>query len=240
MSSLSPGHMMANTLLLHLMIGLCRYTSRSKPLPPCTYPFPHPVPSELGSMEKMRTVQFQFTPECLSFAFTPYHSQALAPEENELIVGLRGVSYLVYLQVESGAETTVSMNEHTWDQHVSFTPLYLSVSPNRQYLLIATDNQMHFVLRLHSNQRLRVLSGHTAGAYSKPVAVWDHTGDYVYSNSEEDATLYVYSLCTEKICGKLRGHTGIVRGLCAHPHKALVATASYDKSVVLWNNSSSV
>lgn len=196
-------------------------------------------------MEKLRTVQFQTTPECVVFTNGPYHlpleassaggGQTSPDEPVEVIIGLRDVCHLVYLDIATGVERAISMNEKEWDKHCSFTPLYLSVSPDRRYLLIATDKSMHLVLRLHSNRRLRVLAGHQAGDYSKPVAVWDHTGRYVYSNSEEDATLYVYSLCAQKICHKVRGHSGIVRGVSAHPYQSLVATVSYDKAAVLWH-----
>lgn len=193
--------------------------------------------SEYGTIEKLRSVHFEYTPESLTFTMGPYHTpsgEEDKEEELELIIGLRGVAHLVYHAVRSGREAMISMNENAWDTHCSFTPLYLSVSPDRRYLLIATDKAMHLVLRLRSHHRVRVLAGHNAGDYSKPVVVWDATGQYVYSNSEEEAALYVFSLCSQRVTQKLVGHAGILRGVAAHPHKALAATASYDKAVIIW------
>eukprot|EP01039_Chlorochromonas_danica_P009711 gene9711-10741_t len=186
--------------------------------------------NELGAMEKIRSVQFSFTPE--SLVFGPDKEEG----ENgvELVIGLRGVCYLVYYQVNTGEEKRVSLNEHDWDQHVSFTPLSLALSPDGRYLLVATDKSLHLIIRYFTHQRCKILTGHSSGDYAKPVARWDHTGRYVYSNSEEDSALYVFSVCSEKICNRLMGHGGILRGLSVHPKKALVATASYDKSVILW------
>ena len=63
----------------------------------------------------------------------------------------------------------VSLNEADWDTHVSFTPLCLSLSPDHKYLLIATDKGFHFVVRIGSSKRLRLLAGgHSCGDYGKP------------------------------------------------------------------------
>lgn len=155
-------------------------------------------------------------------------------QELELIVGLRGVPYLVYLNVNTMQQRSVSLNENEWDNHVSFTPLYLSLSPDGKYVLVATDKNIHIVLQVGSNRRVRTLSGHGCGDYGKPIAVWDYTGQYIYCNSEEEHVLYVYSIAAQRVEQRIKGHSGIIRGVATHPKKALVATASYDKSVGVW------
>eukprot|EP01031_Cornospumella_fuschlensis_P028909 gene28909-34885_t len=69
---------------------------------------------------------------------------------------------------------------------------------------------------------------------NKPVCVWHHTSKYIYCNSEGDSAVYVYDLCTQRVSLKLHGHGNVVRGLAAHPFKASLASASYDKSVIVW------
>jgi len=68
-------------------------------------------------------------------------------------------------------------------------------------------------------------------------------GKYVYSNSEEESVVYVYSVASGKVVYRLTGeHTAIVRGLATTTTSTtsgvitthMLATASYDKSVVLW------
>ncbi len=182
-------------------------------------------------MIKYKSLNFNFTPESLVFA-------SPANEPTELVIGLRGVPYLIYLDVTNFEQRSVSINENEWDTHVSFTPLFLSISPDQKYILIATDKNMHIVLRRGTNRRVRTLTGHSCGDYGKPYALWDHTGKYIYCNSEEENALYVYSVASQRVVERLRGHSGIIRAIAVHPQQSIVTTASYDKSVGIWKSKS--
>lgn len=184
--------------------------------------------SEIGEFEKLKTIQVNFTPESLAF---------VVDEEgvSEVVVGLRGVSYLLYINIQSWNQRCISVNENDWDTHVSFTPLYLSVSPNRKYLLVATDNHMIFVLKVGSNTRIRTLTGHSSGEYGKPTALWDLSGNYIYCTSEEEQNYYVYSMISKRVVERVGGHTGVIRSLAIHPTKRQLVTVSYDKSMIVWD-----
>jgi hypothetical protein len=134
------------------------------------------------------------TPECL--AFTQTHG------EDELIIGLRDTSYLMYYNCISAIETKVSLNENEWDTHCSFTPLYLDISPDRSLLLVASDKHVHYIMKMKSNWRVATLAGHSCSDYGKPRTAWDLTGKYIYSNSEHDNQLHIYSLASKKVCVK--------------------------------------
>jgi WD40 repeat protein len=126
---------------------------------------------------------------------------------------------------------------------VSFTPLYLALSPNMKYLLIATDKNMMFVVQVGHSKRLRLLAGgHSCGDYGKPKVSWDSTGKYIYCNSDEGNTVCVYSLASERPVANLRCHKGTVRDVVCHPDnmKRLLITASYDKSVQIWSSKSTL
>lgn len=153
----------------------------------------------------------------------------------ELVLGMRDVPYLTYIHCTTLQTRTVSLNEHSWDTHVSFTPLYLAPSPAGDRLLVATDKHMHILLHTGTNVRLQVLSGHSCGDYGKPVVLWDKRGEYIYCNSDDDNTVKVYSTATGKIVKSLTGHgKGIVRSLAAHKTAPIIVSASYDKSVIVW------
>jgi WD40 repeat protein len=193
-------------------------------------------------MVKFKSMQFNHTPESIVFTIPPPSSFDSAIDssishsvEPELIIGLRGLCHLVYYHLITFEQRQISMNETDWNTHVSFTPLYLSISPNFRYLLIATDKSMHIIVKLGSNTRVRTLTGHQCGDYGKPVAEWDRSGCHVYCNSEEEHALYVYSVAREKVVDRLKGHSGIIRGFSVNPRNGQVATASYDKSVILWD-----
>lgn len=183
----------------------------------------------------------------------------------DLIIGQRGVCYLMYVRIpcsnhyncnnnnfESSNTTAttasatsntnfVSLNEKQWDNHVSFTPLLLCPSPCNKFLLVATDKHMHIILRTGSNQRVCTLSGHNCGDYGKPAVCWDSSGRYIYSNSENESTIYIYSTFSGKVAHILSGsHSGFVRGLACcssgsnNSETSELLSVSYDKSLVLW------
>ena len=159
-------------------------------------------------------------------------------DEWELIIGLRDTAHLTYLHCSTYAQRFVSLNEADWDTHCSFTPLHMVVSPDRKYLLISTDKNLMFMVKIGTSKRLRIFAGgHSCGDYGKPSASFDSTGKYVYCNNEEGCSVCVYSVGSEKPVKFLAAHSGSVRGVTCHPSRALLATASYDKSVILWTAS---
>lgn len=158
-----------------------------------------------------------------------------AGTEYDLVLGMRDSAHLTYINCTTFASREVSLNENSWDTHVSFIPLYLAPSPCGGRLLVATDKHMHLVLRTGTNVRLQVLSGHSCGDYGKPVVQWDWRGEYVFSNSDNDNVLYVYSMLLGKVVSKLTGHgKGLIRGLSANPHRSELLSVSYDKSLICW------
>jgi WD40 repeat protein len=84
---------------------------------------------------------------------------------------------------------------------------------------------------------INFLGGHSCGDFGKPKAAWDNTGKYIYCNNEDGNSICVYSVSTENPVRTLSVHLGVVRDVVCHPSKSLVATASYDKSVVIWEPS---
>ena len=154
--------------------------------------------------------------------------------EWELIIALRDTPHLTYLHCGTYVQRFISLNEAVWDTHCSFTPLHLAISPNKKYLLIATDKNFHFIVKIGENKRLRFLAGaHSSGDFGKHRVSWDCTGKYVYCNNEEGTSISVYSVSTEKPVRSVTVHTGSVRDVVCHPVKSVLLTASYDKSVTV-------
>ena len=182
----------------------------------------------------------------------------------DLVIGLRDSCTLVYVPCgeadSSTAARSVSLNERAWDTHASFTPLLLVPSPNEgRLLLVATDKNYHLLFQTGTNRRLRLFADHSCGQYGRPKACWDHTGKYIFCNSELESCIYVYSVAAEKAVRKLTHHTGSVRDLAyftttaasaattsegetqtgavdgSETPCALLVSGSFDKSVVLWS-----
>jgi WD40 repeat protein len=151
-----------------------------------------------------------------------------------LVVGLRDVHYLLYINCVTFAKTEVSLNANDWDHHVSFTPLALAVSHSNKYIAVATDKNMHLILKLFTNLRLKTLSSHISDDYGKPKIAWDQSDKYLYSNSQLDNNVHVYNVVTEKIIDTLEGHTGQIRDIKHHKVTRNIISISQDHSVIEW------
>jgi len=68
-------------------------------------------------------------------------------------------------------------------------------------------------------------------AYFSPSAT---TGQkYIYSGSY-DGTTYIYDALTGEVVETLKGHLATVRDVSWHPDEPIIASASWDGSVVIW------
>lgn len=215
--------------------------------------------SPSGELEKINTTRFLSTPESIVFVGSSVllgnltdatefssistsrsdldHEEVPTGTEDaafHLIVGLRDVPYLVYLDCTSFKQKTVSLNEREWDTHVSFAPLHLSLSPDGRLLLVATDKSMHVVYRTGTNKRVRLLADHVCGEYGRPRVAWHPSGHYLYSTTDQDSSVLVYALGSERVVGRLNGHRGAVRSLAVAKDGSLLS-GSFDKSMRLWS-----
>ena len=185
-------------------------------------------------MQVITTVVMDGTPECLTFVCLSSVSKT-ANSAPHLVIGSRDSSSLLYLNCQTLERHNVSLNEKEFDTHVSFTPLHMSLSPDGNMLLIATDKHLMLLYEVGTNRRLRTFSGHSSGDYARPKVAWDASGKYIYSNSDADPYVYVYSVATTKIVEILKHHNncGVTRYGCAHRSKPRILTTGGDKSLVM-------
>lgn len=72
----------------------------------------------------------------------------------ELVVAMRDSCHLLYIHCRLSTtdakyefiQRLISLNENIWDLHVSFTPLFLCLSPAGDYLLVTHDKNAHFLV----------------------------------------------------------------------------------------------
>jgi WD40 repeat protein len=183
--------------------------------------------------ERISCQRFQVTPECIVFAPNCTSPTDVMPASWDLIVGLRDKSHLLYLDCQSLEKKQVSLNVNDWDDHVSFVPLYLCLSPDMKYLVVATDKGQHFVYCLGTNKRVRCFASHACNAYGKPKMCWH--GNYLFSLSDDSCDILVYSVASERVVHRLAGHHSSVRDIVCHPTKFQAVSASFDKTVKLWS-----
>ena len=101
------------------------------------------------SYTKIAVMEYATSPESLVFA--PHTQlQSDGPQEifsfrkeytadrpetfYDLIISLRDVAHLVYVDCSTMSTSRVSLNESDWNTHVSFTALHLSLSPNMKVI----------------------------------------------------------------------------------------------------------
>lgn len=193
-------------------------------------------------VELVKIFRFNTIPESLVFykaggSLASSSSSTSSSSSMQLIVALREVCHLVYINCETFAETEVSLNENAWDLHCSFNALHLSTSPDeaQKYLLVSTDKSLLLCLRTGTNERVRTFAGHVCGDYGRPRTAWDPTGAYIYCNSDADFDIKVYEMSSQRTVHSLSGHRGQVRDMAVHPSSRILITGSYDRTVRLWS-----
>jgi WD40 repeat protein len=177
-------------------------------------------------IEKLTTIRFENIVESLIFVEKS--------SENTLVIALRDSLDLVYFNCVTLQKKNVPINISSWDTHRSITPLALSSSPDGNFILVGTDKNMHILYQVGTNKRVRTFAGHSSGQYGKPRVSFSCDGKYIYSNSESENCVYIYSVASEKVEKTLHSHTNIVRDVCTSFTDNSLITCSYDKSVKYW------
>lgn len=165
-------------------------------------------------------------------------SSAAVGEATRLVIAERSTVFLRYVDLPSLKTSAININEKD-DMHLSFSIVGLEPSPNGQLLCLATDADQHVVLRTGTSERVAVLFGHTCGEYGQPSLTWGPSGEYIFSSSQEDACVYVWSCASQRMVKRLCGHSKQVRSVHMHPTERVLVSGSFDKSVVFWKSPSS-
>ncbi|XP_045396739.1 periodic tryptophan protein 2 homolog isoform X1 [Lemur catta] len=63
----------------------------------------------------------------------------------------------------------------------------------------------------------------------------DSSGEIVSAGAQDSFEIFVWSMQTGRLLDVLSGHEGPVSGLCFNPMKSILASASWDKTVRLWD-----
>jgi len=168
----------------------------------------------------------------------------ISPEDNAIytaVVGVREDNYLHYIDlIEGYPELNINMNING-DNWVSFTPMYLTPSPNHKYILCCTDNKSGrtILFRNRSNAQPRIFYGAEIDEFTNPRCCFHSNGQYVFITSN-DFSVCVFEIPTAKLVKKLYGHKAIVRDISfiepsEEYENGLLISCSYDKTIRVWN-----
>mmetsp|Transcript_13871 Transcript_13871/g.25339 ORF Transcript_13871/g.25339 Transcript_13871/m.25339 type:complete len:452 (+) Transcript_13871:231-1586(+) len=157
---------------------------------------------------------------------------------------VRGTSYLSYFDMKDGyKQSKMSLNGGSagtanFNEHVSFAILSLLPSPNGEYLAAATDSSRNIIMKAGTDKIVRNLYGHKNDGFSNPKIAWSSNGQYLYGNSQDENSVYVWDIASSSIVkrldGSVGGHGGFVRDIYSSSNTDTFASVSFDKSAKIW------
>lgn len=152
----------------------------------------------------------------------------------------RDTSFLAYFDLEDEFKMKkYSLNGNTtggFDDFVSFAVMQLSLSPNGKYLLAATDSSRNIIIEVESDKIIRNLYGHKNDCYSQPRVAWSSSGQYVFGNTQENNSIYVWDVASSTMVKELAHHSSLIRDIFSSNVSDTLVTASYDKTCTVWLN----
>ena len=158
-------------------------------------------------------------------------------DEAMLVVGLQNNNYLHYVRVDDGkwTQTTFNLNENG-DDHVSFSPVWLSFSPDGRRLLCTTDSASGLVILLEtqsSKQLKRYYIKPSDDAFTTRRHCWHPSGKFFYVSGGEDTDIHVARTETGEIMTTLSGHKSTVRAMTLNADIGLISVG-YDHLLNVW------
>lgn len=118
---------------------------------------------------------FAGTVECILFV-----------TELSVLVSVRDSHLLYLLDLTTYERTDINLNPNL-DDWVSFTAMDLSLSPNKKWVLVATDKNKLLVYKLGGSDQVRQFYGVDNDSFSNPRCLWHPTGYYVYCTGQDNA-----------------------------------------------------
>ncbi|KAF7730571.1 hypothetical protein EC973_001952 [Apophysomyces ossiformis] len=156
-----------------------------------------------------------------------------------LVVGARDDNYLHYIDLPDLKETRCNMNANG-DDWVSFSPVWLSPSPDGRFLLCSTDHESGRMIMFaykESRQIQNYYDSPTDNKFSTRRHAFHPSGKYFYASGGDENTIRVYEARSGNIVSHLQGHTSMVRTMTLDVQLGLV-TGGYDHTMNIWSNAS--
>ncbi|CAI2168793.1 751_t:CDS:2 [Funneliformis geosporum] len=167
-------------------------------------------------------------------------SMCFLPDNQYLVVGVRGDNYLHYINLSNFNDKKYNMNSNG-DDWISFTPMDISPSPQNhgKYLLVSTDDENGRIIlfRAHSSQQIfnfYDLEAIPDRKLTNPRHCWHPNGKYFFTFGV-DSIIRIFNVATKSIIHKLEGHKDIVRGLWFDQNRNVLVSCGFDKAVKIWS-----
>jgi len=174
---------------------------------------------------KLKTLNFSGNVEAIEFT----------KDSKFLIAAIRENAFLQYIHLDTWEITLANVNE-LGDDYVSFTVLELKLSLDGNQLLASTDMSRSILFRQGTEAQINNFYGYECDGYGQPRTTFDNQG-MVYLTSQ-DWSVYIYDTKSGAHIMTLPPHGAVVRDLDYHSGLDLLASASYDKTIKIWQRPS--
>ena len=163
----------------------------------------------------------------------PIESMAFLPHSPVIVLGMREDHALSYMDLNSGEVKRVNMNV-TGDDWVSFTPMYISVSPTGDHLLVYTDSEAGRIIiyETETSRIVKSLWGLAFDDFASPQCAWHPKGRYIVATNHNEL-IKVFDASNGECVTTLNGHMGLVRSFSVQDN--MIFSCAYDKTVRTWS-----
>ncbi|KAJ3443273.1 hypothetical protein M0812_09107 [Anaeramoeba flamelloides] len=166
----------------------------------------------------------------------PIQDVIFGDNSREMIVAVRNENNLYYINCETLKVDKINLNENL-DNHVSFSAMHLSLSPDEKYLLVTTDKDRIITYLYKSSIQLRNFYGTMSDKFAQYHTLWSPNNYFVFSTSQIDKTICVWNIHDEKLICRLEGHTKLIRDIDIAQRKDgsyFLVSCGYDKKIIIW------
>eukprot|EP01107_Rhizomastix_libera_P016276 TRINITY_DN6673_c0_g1_i4.p1 TRINITY_DN6673_c0_g1~~TRINITY_DN6673_c0_g1_i4.p1 ORF type:complete len:358 (-),score=106.19 TRINITY_DN6673_c0_g1_i4:183-1256(-) len=153
--------------------------------------------------------------------------------DTQLIASMSEDNNIRFIDTTTFEEEMLNVNS-AGDDHISFSVLDVCLNPSGEFLLCSTDRDRAILFEISSKKQVRNYYGVESDIYSHPQTCWDASGQYIYSTSQ-NGTIVVWETSSQKKVASLQGHKKIPRSVDFSSVHNILASASFDRSVIIWS-----
>ncbi|KAJ6644059.1 WD repeat-containing protein 5 [Pseudolycoriella hygida] len=113
---------------------------------------------------------------------------------------------------------------------------FATFCPNSDYVLVGAlfSNTMH-LLDVWNEETIETYTGRKSEETALSANFSSGGGEWIVSGSE-DCMVYIWNTKKSEFCQRLSGHTGLVVSAVFHPVENIIASASFDGTVKIWQS----
>ncbi|KAI8142996.1 WD40-repeat-containing domain protein [Fennellomyces sp. T-0311] len=158
--------------------------------------------------------------------------------DNVLVAGVHDDNYLHYIHLDQQyRHEKINMNANQ-DDWVSFSPQWISASPDGRHLLVSTNHATGRLILFKAHQSTQVQNYYDVPSdnqFATRRHCWHPSGRYFYVSGGDDNCIRVMETKTGRVTAELGGgHKAMVRAMALDPQVGLV-TGGYDHVVNIWS-----